>query len=246
MCSKGGIVVAPDYRHILKRVRNAHVSTTRETQIGDMRLTAATTRQWLLANKVEGTQSMMNAADKQNVSAAMRFLRAVAEADPDMQLVRGRENTFGPYLRVLGALFKRMLSPMSADVGLSDQMRDLSCIAHVVCFLFWLHGREAMPTQLYHDLHSFCKAAYVLTARAQVRDRSFKLYLCQVGEDQNEEFNSILRRSHDTNFSTCDLQVRATIATQLYDIQSRHPDWRPQDRCSRSQPEIPGAARLPW
>eukprot|EP00918_Siedleckia_nematoides_P039308 GHVU01085488.1.p1 GENE.GHVU01085488.1~~GHVU01085488.1.p1 ORF type:complete len:445 (-),score=70.36 GHVU01085488.1:2087-3421(-) len=94
-CSAGGIVVTPDWKHIVKRLRNLLINDRRGVQIGDFHLTPTFLQQWLSANKVQ-VKELMRSQDKQNVPAATRLLRAIADADASVALAPGRANTVGP------------------------------------------------------------------------------------------------------------------------------------------------------
>eukprot|EP00918_Siedleckia_nematoides_P002227 GHVU01005092.1.p1 GENE.GHVU01005092.1~~GHVU01005092.1.p1 ORF type:complete len:699 (+),score=60.70 GHVU01005092.1:313-2097(+) len=231
-CSRTGAVVVSDFKHMGKRMRGWITSSKRTIKIGDWSLTPALTEQWLLVSGVQNVKRMTKPTDKMRVAVAFDLLKAISEATPEAPVIGTRPNTFAPYLRVMKVVCDCMGAPMSATLGLQDQLTKLSLLSHVVGFLFSLHGREFMHSQLVHDIHCFVKAAFFLTARGQAHDDEFELFLSLLGSDSLEElFGTVRTVDHNVNVSTCDLETKLSIATQVRDISSRHREWSPPDRC---------------
>eukprot|EP00918_Siedleckia_nematoides_P045962 GHVU01100791.1.p1 GENE.GHVU01100791.1~~GHVU01100791.1.p1 ORF type:complete len:519 (-),score=65.79 GHVU01100791.1:902-2458(-) len=231
LCSDTGIVLAPDYKHLLKRWRSWLIHPKCERKVGDFVLTAAFLKQWLTARNVQHIKNLMAPADKMNVSAAQALISAVADADPEGPIVATRPNSFAPYLLILNQICRCILAPLSTSTSLQEQLQQLSTLGHLIGFLFSLHGKYFIPTPLYHDTQSYIKAAYVLTARGKVLDDPFELFLSQVGDDQLEELFGVVRTTdHNSGVTTNQLETKLTISAQVNSILSRHPQWRPADR----------------
>eukprot|EP00918_Siedleckia_nematoides_P065855 GHVU01143252.1.p1 GENE.GHVU01143252.1~~GHVU01143252.1.p1 ORF type:complete len:1114 (+),score=121.79 GHVU01143252.1:380-3721(+) len=231
LCSDTGIVLAPDWKHLIKRFRNTFIHPTRQRKVADFVLTETVLRQWLTARQVPNLLGLMNPSDRMNVNAAKGFLTAVADADADGPIQGIRHNTFAPHLRVLSGICRCLLAPLSSSTSLEEQLQQLSKLGHLLGFLWSLHGASFIPSPLYHDTQSYVKAAYVLTARGQESEEPSELFLSQIGDDQLEELFGVVRtRDHDSSVTTTQLETKLTIGAQVNDVISRNPQWRRPDR----------------
>eukprot|EP00918_Siedleckia_nematoides_P003420 GHVU01007729.1.p1 GENE.GHVU01007729.1~~GHVU01007729.1.p1 ORF type:complete len:1183 (-),score=175.19 GHVU01007729.1:272-3604(-) len=230
-CSRiGSTVAVNDHKHMGKRARKWVTSEKRSNMIGDFALTAAVTKQWLAACGVQDVKRMFDVSDKMRVRVAFDLLDAVAGADPDVPTIGKIRNTFPHSLRIMSVICECMGAPMSPSMRLELQLTKLSQLSHVIGFLFSLHGSKFMMWELVSDLQGFVKAAFFVTARGQADD-GFDLYLFQLGSDSIEElFGTVRTVDHNVNVSTCELETKLSIATQVRDIGARHPDWSPPDR----------------
>ena len=83
-----------------------------------------------------------------------------------------------------------------------------------------------MTNQLYSDMQTLVKAAFVAVARQMLLDDSQALYLCQLGADHLEElFAEVQAQAHDRNCNIVQLAERLSISVDIVAILAEHPEW---------------------
>eukprot|EP00918_Siedleckia_nematoides_P033698 GHVU01073205.1.p1 GENE.GHVU01073205.1~~GHVU01073205.1.p1 ORF type:complete len:912 (+),score=94.10 GHVU01073205.1:616-3351(+) len=247
-CSSWGAVTVFDWRHLLKRFRSWLILTgskvdTANKAIGAVVLTTSDVRGLLTSNGVAGVAGMFNPDDKMNVPAAQKLVSHVATCTVAAATtpVAHHKNIA---MHVLQELCSDFCVPLDTTKLLSEQLIALSRLGHMAYCLFRCRSTAPkqsayfMKNQLYHDLQSYIKAAYVLAIRGKLwaedpttNDPDFGLCLGQLGSDALEEVFALVRTlNHSSNFNTYELQTNITVVTQIADVMSRHPDWQRNDR----------------
>eukprot|EP00918_Siedleckia_nematoides_P066030 GHVU01143623.1.p2 GENE.GHVU01143623.1~~GHVU01143623.1.p2 ORF type:complete len:329 (-),score=52.53 GHVU01143623.1:1173-2159(-) len=183
----------------------------------------------LTVNNVAAKSTLLNPKDKMNVPAAQRLMDVVTSADitlPDL----GPSSDLSAF-PLLQRICSTMTTPLSTTLDLSQQLVELSSLAHLFYYLFALKRIKFVSGPLYHDVQSYVKAAFVLTARGKLEVDDYSMYLMLLGSDLQEELHALLRTLlHSSNFSTLQLQSNITIVSQINDIFAKHPTWSSPDR----------------
>lgn len=119
---------------------------------------------------------------------------------------------------------------------MSDLLQDLSCLAHVLLYLYRRNKAALVPGQLFHDLQATVRCAYVTVAQVMHFCPELNVYLFQLGTDNVEQLFSIIRTiTHSRNCDTKEFGQRASHACQLADVWARNDGWKkPSDRLGAS------------
>eukprot|EP00918_Siedleckia_nematoides_P031415 GHVU01067979.1.p1 GENE.GHVU01067979.1~~GHVU01067979.1.p1 ORF type:complete len:494 (+),score=66.56 GHVU01067979.1:1417-2898(+) len=235
-CSSGGIVATYDWRHLLKRLRNQIINPGARF-VANVAVTGADLRGALRSSNVAGTATLFNPMDKQNVAAAQQLISALAACPPMQPSEKRQEPTCGAF-SVLQAICRCFTVPLDTSLGLAEQLTTLSQLGHLFYCLYRVNASKFFSAELYHDLQSFIKSAFVLALRGKTWPGGLELCLGQVGSDALEEHFSLLRTlNHNSNFNTYELEINMSIVAQINGVFESNPGWRRGDArrdCSSS------------
>lgn len=114
---------------------------------------------------------------------------------------------------------------------ISQLLEGLSCMAHLALILYRQNKTGFIPGQLYHDLQTTIRCAFVVVAQAIDICPALLIYLFQLGTDHMEALFAILRTmTHSRTFSYKELCERLAHASQVDETWGRHDDWRRSSR----------------
>ncbi|KAI0709424.1 hypothetical protein C8Q76DRAFT_626022, partial [Earliella scabrosa] len=227
-----------DWRHVLKRFRNALLRST-PLAINGASLTRPLIKRHLTA--VDGlhmngitADSLLSPNDPQDVVLAYKLLNSIAslpqapdEATPVYRRVRQT-------LRLLGCIYSRLLRCYTdVTLTLREQLESLSAVSHMLLALYMQDKGGFIPAVLYLDAQIMIKNVYFCTAKVLVdRPDDGKLWIILLGTDALEKVFGLVRTmvGSDSNADQLQLASRVNGAVQCSRILQEHPEW---DRGSR-------------
>jgi len=244
-----------DYKHIFKRFRNLFVRE-RSVVIMGRRITPNI---MMTHFKSEGLsadhiRSLFNPDDAQDVKMAFDMLKDVWNLPRLHEVPSYKSPGFlqtREALWILGKLLFHMVFPyLCVDLSLSEQIEHLSAAAHLALPLFWLAGKDFIPTNLYIDLMLMIKNVLFCIAKAKVDDPNGEFWIILLGTDRLEELFGILRTmvGNDANLDVYQLVCRLAGTTEVSNILAKYPHWDRSPRrlklpsLSRESKEIPDSA----
>ena len=130
-------------------------------------------------------------------------------------------------LNVMISIFDGIICPFAdAEISLKEQFLKLSTLSHVVLYLYRQGGTNFIPGQLYHDLQCVVQGSFFAAATIQFRGGG-KLYLYQLGTDQNERlYCSVRTVTHRRNCDSLELCHWLQHAQDINDILAKNLSWK--------------------
>ncbi|KAJ7759828.1 hypothetical protein B0H14DRAFT_2634356 [Mycena olivaceomarginata] len=162
--------------------------------------------------------NLLNPADTQNVSVAIKLLLCIveiAELDPeDLDPSEGSR----PFI--------------NTELSLSEQIQSLITFSHLLCALYVENGTSFMPNQLYADLQAMVKNTVLMVPKTRILNGQLKVFVCLLGDDV---FEALFGRSrmiggHSPNCSVGELRDRFSSAMNLDYIYEHHPELERKPR----------------
>jgi hypothetical protein len=133
---------------------------------------------------------------------------------------------------ILGELCRCLWGIFDINASLAAQLTDLSKLAHMLAYLYEATGNRTrfLPAQLYHDIQAMVHAFFTV-AKVMLQFPGINVFLFQLGDSALEElFSSLRTLTHQRNMDIVELGQKLTVVGQLYDVYSRHPEWRKQSK----------------
>ncbi|KAJ7477582.1 hypothetical protein FB451DRAFT_1032912 [Mycena latifolia] len=232
-CGPGGVVQAPDSKHVAKRLATSHRSNE-GVIIESMVLNRAIITRWLEHLPSETKESvavLVDPADHQNVPRAYKLIRACislgSDAIPAVPAMSPTDHSTHRAFFLAGEMWRAFLDPMTnGEASLSEALSDLSKFAHLAFYFYRQHGSSFLSNQLYADMQALVKAAFFCVAQQQNLDPTQSFYLYQLGSDRLEEmFAEVRTESHDSNVDSLQLSERLSSAADSVRIWNEHPEW---------------------
>lgn len=224
-----------DWKHVLKRFRNTLLRQN-GILIDNTSINIPILHKHLLATGLTETKvsSMLAPNDKQDVVLMVQLLNAIAQlpqtAQPDDH---PNSHASRRILQLLGHLYQNILEAyLETTLSLHEQLTRLSAAAHLVLALYATYCGDFIPIQLFFDVMSMIKNAFMCVAKTQIDDPDGKFWLVLLGTDGVEEVFGKVRTmvGNDTNADEIQLANRIDGACECARILAAHPDWGGQAR----------------
>jgi hypothetical protein len=223
-----------DLKHILKRWRSILISETRRLLVcngihisrSDVKLLLRK----LLQSQGKDTQvlkGLFDPKDKQNVSAAVRFLTLVSQlkdmVSPAQVIGAAALQSFKRVL-VLGAVVEGLLAPIiNLDYNILQLFRGLARTSALLFTLYRKAGKLALPTQLYHDTQAFFQTTTFNILKMQMLFPGSEYHIFLQGTDTGErEFSSARTLTHNRNFDALEASIVFKHTMQIRDVFMRN------------------------
>lgn len=217
-----------DDKHNSKRLRGVVISDTRGCLIGNNVISADQLKYLFDEVGITNYKSVLYPNDRQNVPAVLRLVELLNECVSKIQDSTNQVCCeLLDSIHILITVFDGILCVFSSlTINLSDQLRKLSTLSHVLFYQYKLYGTAFIPGQLYHDLQRMVQASYYVCALQKSRGGG-KVFLYQIGTDQLEKvFGSVRTITHARNCDTLELTQRLQHAETINKIISKHPTWK--------------------
>ncbi|EIN03549.1 hypothetical protein PUNSTDRAFT_77991, partial [Punctularia strigosozonata HHB-11173 SS5] len=236
-CGRDSITSSFDFKHAQKRLRNTLLREAGVT-IRGIHITKPIILNHLMCTpelmlSKSAAESLLNAADRQDVGLMYRLLRALYNLPPpsieDSPIFAANRRI----LRLYGKLGMRLLRPYTdATMSLSQQLTDLSAASLVLFELYGVDKGSFIPVQLYSDLQHEIQNVFFTVAKTKRDNPDGKVHLVLCGTDTLETFFGIVRTmaGTDVNFDSYQLGNRTSGASQVTEILGLHPEWDPGSR----------------
>ncbi|KAK6995622.1 hypothetical protein R3P38DRAFT_3425795, partial [Favolaschia claudopus] len=172
--------------------------------------------------------ALLDPADGQNVSKAIKLLLCIAELGKlDLANYDPSEGAELEALSLLGEMFHALLEPfINVRLSLSEQIESLVRFSHLLCALYMQNGTSFMSNQLYSDLQTMVKNAILTVPKVRLINGRLKVYICLLGDDVLEALFGRCRMigGHSPNCNVCQLRDRLASAMNLDSIFESHPE----------------------
>ena len=128
-----------------------------------------------------------------------------------------------PLAGIIAELFLTIFT--SPKINLIDQLISLAKLAFMLLYIYRRNKNHFITKDLYCDIQSTIKDAFVCTAKYQKKETDIPLYLYQLGTDQLELlFGHVRTISDASNCDFLELKQRLVIAFQIAKVYKYHPD----------------------
>lgn len=222
-----------DWRHVLKRFRNALLRST-PLLVNGSSLTRALIKRHLTA--VDGLRmcsstadSLLSPNDPQDVILAFRLLNSISSLPPAPDDATPIYRNVRQSLTLLGRVYSRLLRCYTdITLTLREQLEHLSAVAHMLLALYTQDKGGFIPAILYLDAQIMIKNVYFCVAKILVdQPVDGKLWVISLGTDALEKVFGIVRTmiGSDANVDQLQLTNRVNGAVQCSQILQEHPEW---------------------
>ncbi|KAF8319554.1 uncharacterized protein EI90DRAFT_2940187, partial [Cantharellus anzutake] len=220
-----------DYKHVMKRLRHAHLHP-KGIRVGSTQITPSLLRRQLESASIpiNRINNLLNVADKQDVTTMINLMQLIWSLSPpsstDNPIHRQDRTALNRHSKLLRWL---ILPYINVELSLHDQLKCLSAAAHVA-YVFFMHEnmRSAyIPAALYRDIQIMVKNAYFCVAKAKLEDPDGKFFIVLLGTDRLEWIFGFIRaeNGYNVNVSTYSLSNRVSGAVECHAILSQHLEW---------------------
>jgi hypothetical protein len=219
-----------DWKHVLKWFRNTLLCQN-GILIDNTSINIPILHKHLLLTGLAETKvsSMLAPNDKQDVVLMVQLLNAIAQLPQTAQPNdHPGSHASRRILQLLGHLYRNILEAyLETTLSLHEQLTRLSTAAHLVLALYATYHGDFIPIQLFFDVMSMIKNAFMCVAKTQIDDPDGKFWLVLLGTDALKKVFGKVRTmvGNDTNADESQLANRIDGACECARILAAHPDW---------------------
>jgi hypothetical protein len=159
----------------------------------------------LKAKGEENFASLFAKNDAQNVPSTTKLLRTVTNLGKWFKVDSAERDSLPPACRaladdvsLLGRIFELFWAPLLDRERTTIQLlQGLAEASHLLIVVYRKNGTHFVPGQLYHDLQSWVRAAFIVAAQTQLHfsDVDHPFFIFQVGTDGLENFFGTVSRN---------------------------------------------------
>jgi hypothetical protein len=230
LCGAYDVTADIDYKHLLKRFRNTLLRLKCITLDGVV-LTPQLLKRHLMTLGIKderGINALLSPKDKQDVKLMFDLLSSIASLPPPPSTDSPSVQQSRKVLRLLGCLYAHLLEAYTnVDLTLHQQLTHLSAAAHLVLAFYAKEKGRAMPSQLFFDLMTTIKNAYVCVGKTQVHNPLGSFWLSLPGTDSLEGLFGKVRTIQGSDPNVDQLQLANCIDSAVIctNILEEHPEW---------------------
>lgn len=234
-CGEDDITMDFDWKHVLKWFQNTLLHQN-GILIDNTSINIPILHKHLLLTGLAETKvsSMLAPNDKQDVVLMVQLLNAIAQLPQTAQPNdHPGSHASRRILQLLGHLYRNILEAyLETTLSLHEQLTRLSTAAHLVLALYATYRGDFIPIQLFFDVMSMIKNAFMCVAKTQIDDPDGKFWLVLLGTDALKKVFGKVRTmvGNDTNADESQLANRIDGACECARILAAHPDWGGQAR----------------
>lgn len=224
----------PDWKHVLKRLRNTLLRQAGIT-IANVSISTSVIKTHLVKNGMTSSaaERLLAPNDRQDVVLMIQLLNAISllPASDDTLPISSRPSR--RILCLLGRLYRYLLEAyLDTSLSLDEQLIRLAAASRIALALYHSDRGRFMPVQLYFDLQCMIRTVYFCIAKAQVDDPDGRFFIILLGTDGLEKIFGKVRTmiGNDTNADLLQLSNRIDGAVQCVKILEEHPEWGGQAR----------------
>lgn len=201
----------------------------------DIILNALVLQGWLLQAPGQTKESvirLLNPEDPQDVPRAIDLLRTIVSLRAHGPCDNPIEHKELEAIILLGHACENIYRPfIDINMCLRDQLRSLSCLSHLLVYLFLRSRNQFMPNQLYYDIQATIKSIYLAVLKHQRLHPTGNVpfYFVDCGDNDIEELFGIIRmiNGHLGGVNYRQAVIAAGHATDARRIFNRNPELDP-------------------
>lgn len=219
----------PDWKHVLKRLRNTLLRAAGVT-IAGVSISTSIIKMHLIKNGMSASAAnrLLAPNDRQDVVLMIQLLNAITHLPASDPSLTPSAQASRRILRLLGRLYCYLLEAyLDITLSLDDQLIRLAAASRIALALYYHDRGRFMPVQLYFDLQCMIRTVYFCVAKAQVDDPDGQFFIILLGTDGLEKVFGKVRTmiGNDCNADLLQLSNRIDGAVQCVKILELHPEW---------------------
>ena len=196
-----------DDKHNVKRLRGVNKPDKRGCMLGKNIISKSQLEYLFNASDIQNYKEILNPNNLQNVPAILRLVDKLKTCADNIESSRDQVcEELMESIKILIHIFDGILCAFSSPtICLIEQLQILSTLSHILYHQYRHYGTKFIPGQRYHDLQRMVQASFFACVLLK-RKGGGKLYLYQLGTDQEEKlFSSVRTITHARNCDALEL-----------------------------------------